>query len=58
MIRNLVLILTVILTLGVTACEKEEPDCHVIIRVVKNESGEIIDSYLFWSDCPDVETRN
>ncbi len=34
-----------------------EEHCHVVLKEVKDQNGVVVDTYLFWSDCPEHLTN-
>ena len=51
------LLLIFVFLFSIFGCYAEEEHCHIVIKEAKNQNGVTIDTYVFWSDCPEYQTN-
>ena len=52
-----ILFITLLGTFGCYSDDLAEQHYHIILKEVKNQSGVTVDTYVFWSDCPEYQTN-
>ena len=52
-----ILFITLLGTFGCYSDDLAEQHCHIVLKEVKNQSGVTVDTYVFWSDCPEYQTN-
>ena len=55
--KKFILFITLFGIFGCYSDDLAEQHCHIVLKEVKNQSGVIIDTYIFWSDCPEYQTN-
>ena len=55
--KKFILFITLFGILGCYSDDLAEQHCHIVLKEVKNQSGVTIDTYVFWSDCPEYQTN-